>query len=201
MYIHIHTHTHIYISLQRECTPRQTFLSPGQRNVEKPWPVFSAFLFFTNPILYSFSRYPLFFSLPRSLRPLFLRAFCRWWMEKVKTWPVSERVESVFGVVCVCVYVCVESRALARMIGEFSGKAYQVLPNCEFRACLSPLSFLFVREYTLHPSFPPFLIHLSYSLIGIKQKFFKIVCRFWKFSIGSNYILVVVSASKGWREG
>lgn len=48
--------------------PVKRFSRPARGTVEKPWPVFSAFLFFTNPILYSFSQYPPFFPLlPRPL--------------------------------------------------------------------------------------------------------------------------------------
>lgn len=47
--------------------PVKRFSCPARGTWKNRGPVFSAFLFFTNPILYSFSRYPPFFSLLSTL--------------------------------------------------------------------------------------------------------------------------------------
>lgn len=56
--------------------PVKRFSRPVRGTWKNRGPVFSAFLFFTNPILYSFSRYPPFFlppsSSPPSVSPRFL---------------------------------------------------------------------------------------------------------------------------------
>lgn len=142
---------YVYIFLQRECTPSNVSLARPEERGKTVAPYFPPFCFSPIPSFTLFPGIPLFFSLLRSLHPLFLRAFCRWWMEKVKTWPVSERMRKV----CVCVW------RVRAMIGEFSGKAP---PNCEFRACFSPLSCLLwlVNGLVLfiHHS-PSFVIRLS----------------------------------------
>lgn len=159
--------------------PVKRFSRPVRGTWKNRGPVFSAFLFFTNPILYSFSRYPPFFlppsSSPPSVSPRFLDGgWKRWKLGRwVKGWGK-----------CVCMCVCVESRVRA-MIGEFSGKA---LPNCEFRACFSPLFSSFFGSWMdwstlvlLHPSFSPFSTSLFAKILKID---FKIGCRFCRFSIG-----------------
>lgn len=148
-------YTYTYIFLQRECTPSNVSLARSEERGKTVAPYFPPFCFSPIPSFTLFPGIPLFFSLPRPPRPLFLRAFCRWWMEKVKTWPVSERVRKV----CMCMCVCVESRMRA-MIGEFSGKA---LPNCEFLSPLPPfLWFMNELKYTrTPPSIIPSLFYLT----------------------------------------
>lgn len=171
----------IYIYSCSENVPRQTFLSPGQRNVEKPWPVFSAFLFFTNPILYSFSQYPPFFP-PRPLRALFLRAFCRWWMEKVKTWPVSTRGWKARG--CLA---RVRSRGCERWSVNFQKRLPVLRAN---RVCPPPSpSFLLAREWThvhalsIHYSHPSLLCSPVWTKENRIMPIF-LVHRYLKFSVG-----------------
>lgn len=90
---------YVYIFSQRECTPSNVSLARPEERGKTVAPYFPPFCFSPIPSFTLFPGIPLFFSLLRSLHPLFLRAFCRWWMEKVKTWPVSERMRKV----CVCV--------------------------------------------------------------------------------------------------
>lgn len=171
-------YTYTYIFLQRECTPSNVSLARSEERGKTVAPYFPPFCFSPIPSFTLFPGIPLFFSLPRPPRPLFLRAF----------WMVDGKGENLAGEwkgeesVYVC--VCVESRVRA-MIGEFSGKA---LPNCEFRACFSPLFSSFFGSWMdwstlvlLHPSFSPFSTSLFAKILKID---FKIGCRFCRFSIG-----------------
>lgn len=155
----IYTYTYTYIFLQRERTPSNVSLARSEERGKTVAPYFPPFYFSPIPSFTLFPGIPLFFSLPRPPRPLFLRTFCRWWMEKVKTWPVSERVRKV----CMCMCVCVESRVRA-MIGEFSGKA---LPNCEFLSPLPP--FLWFMNELKYTRTPPSIIPSLFYLVRRKD--------------------------------
>lgn len=143
----------MYIYFCSENVPRQTFLSPGQRNVEKPWPrIFRLSVFHQSHPLLFFPVSP-FFSPSSVLSTLCFSALfaASGW----KRWKLGRWVRGWGKCVCVCVW------RVRAMIGEFSGKAP---PNCEFRACFSPLSCLLwlVNGLVLfiHHS-PSFVIRLS----------------------------------------
>lgn len=162
---------YVYIFLQRECTPSNVSLARPEERGKTVAPYFSPFCFSPIPSFTLFPGIPLFFSLLRSLHPLFLRAFCRWWMEKVKTWPVSERMRKV----CVC--VCVEGASDDRWI--FRKGSTELRVSSVFLSPLLP-SLARERTRTLHSSLP----FLCYSLVTeVLNKVFKIGWRFCKFSI------------------
>lgn len=83
--------------------PVKRFSRPVRGTWKNRGPVFSAFLFFTNPILYSFSRYPPFFlppsSSPPSVSPRFLPLVDGKGENLAGEWKGEE---SVYVYVCVC---------------------------------------------------------------------------------------------------
>lgn len=153
-------YTYTYIFLQRECTPSNVSLARSEERGKTVAPYFPPFYFSPIPSFTLFPGIPLFFSLPRPPRPLFLRTFCRWWMEKVKTWPVSERVRKVC--ICVCVYVCgVEDASDDRWI--FRKGFTKLRVSSVFLSPLLPfLWFMNELKYTrTPPSIIPSLFYLT----------------------------------------
>lgn len=158
--------------------PVKRFSRPVRGTWKNRGPVFSAFLFFTNPILYSFSRYPPFFlppsSSPPSVSPRFLPLVDGKGENLAGEWKGEESVH-----MCVC--VCMWSRGCERWSVNFQERLYQI-------ASFSPLCPLFFGSWMnwstlvlLHPSFRPFSTSFVAKILKID---FKIGCRFCRFSIG-----------------
>lgn len=161
----------MYIYFRSENVPRQTFLSPGQRNVEKPWPrIFRLSVFHQSHPLLFFPVSP-FFSPSSVLSTLCFSALfaAGGW----KRWKLGRWVRGWGKCVCVSVEGASDDRWIFRK-GSTELRVSSVF--------LSPLLPSLARERTrtLHSSLP----FLCYSLvIEVLNKVFKIGWRFCKFSI------------------
>lgn len=142
--------------------PVKRFSRPVRGTWKNCGPVFSAFLFFTNPILYSFSRYPPFFlppsSSPPSVSPRFLPLVDGKGENLAGEWKGEESVH-----MCVC--VCMWSRGCERWSVNFQERLYQIASFERVSLPSSPLSLVHewieVHSYSsIHHSIP-FLPHSS----------------------------------------
>ena len=145
--------------------PVKRFSRPVRGTWKNRGPVFSAFLFFTNPILYSFSRYPPFFlppsSSPPSVSPRFLPLVDGKGENLAGEWKGEESVHMCVCV-CVCVYMCgVEGASDDRWI--FRKDFTKLRVSSVFLSPLLPfLWFMNELKYTrTPPSIIPSLFYLT----------------------------------------